>query len=80
MNSSSDTHQRADFATRVFGSHEFFRLWVAQFITSIGDWIGLLAITITAARVWGDNSGTAIGLVIGARVVPSLFWGKSGEF
>jgi len=78
MNSSSDTHQRADFATRVFGSHEFFRLWVAQFITSIGDWIGLLAITITAARVWGDNSGTAIGLVIGARVVPSLFLGQIG--
>lgn len=69
---------KADFATRAFGSHEFYRLWIAQFVTSIGDWIGLLAITITAARVWGDNAGTAIGLVIGARVVPSLFLGQIG--
>ncbi len=69
---------KADFATRAFGSHNFYRLWIAQFVTSIGDWIGLLAITITAARVWGDNAGTAIGLVIGARVVPSLFLGQIG--
>lgn len=78
MTNPSDAPSQADFITRAFGSHKFYRLWMTQVITSIGDWIGLLAITITAARVWGSNSGTAIGLVIGARVLPSLFFGQIG--
>ena len=77
-NAASNSTPKPDMLTRAFGSRAFFRLWSAQFITSIGDWIGLLAITVTAAKIWGDNSGTAIGLVIGARVIPSLFFGQIG--
>lgn len=58
---------------RVFGSKEYFRLWQAQFVTSLGDWLGLIAIAITAQRV-GSEAGLA--LVIGARVIPGLFLGQ----
>jgi dTMP kinase len=66
---------RADRVTRLFGSHAFSRLWVAQVVSSLGDWIGLIAITAIAARVGGGDSGTAVGLVLSARVVPGLFLG-----
>ena len=29
---------------RLFGSKSFFRLWLAQVVSSLGDWIGLIAI------------------------------------
>ena len=58
---------------RIFGSKEYFRLWQAQFVTSLGDWLGLIAIAITAQRV-GSEAGLA--LVIGARVIPGLFLGQ----
>ncbi len=58
---------------RMFGSKEYFRLWQAQFVTSLGDWLGLIAIAITAERV-GSEAGLA--LVIGARVIPGLFLGQ----
>ena len=35
---------------RVFGSKAFFRLWLAQVVSSTGDWIGLIAILAIAAR------------------------------
>ena len=58
---------------RLFGSKEYFRLWQAQFVTSLGDWLGFIAIAITAQRV-GAEAGLA--LVIGARVIPGLFLGQ----
>jgi dTMP kinase len=61
--------------TRVFGSRAYFRLWCAQVVSSLGDWIGLIAVTSIAARVGGGNAGTAVGLVLSARVVPGLFLG-----
>jgi dTMP kinase len=62
--------------TRVFGSSEYFRLWCAQVVSGLGDWIGLIAVTAIAARVGGGNAGTAVGLVLSARVVPGLFLGS----
>ena len=56
---------------RVFGSKSFFRLWLAQVVSSLGDWIGLIAILAIAARV-SDNSGAAVSLVMSTRVVPGL--------
>jgi len=44
-------------------------------VSSLGDWIGLIAVTSIAARVGGGNAGTAVGLVLSARVVPGLFLG-----
>ena len=62
---------------RLFGSKSFFRLWLAQFVSSLGDWIGLIAILAIAARV-SNNSGAAVSLVMVTRVVPGFFLGTVG--
>jgi dTMP kinase len=62
---------------RVFGSQSFFRLWLAQVVSSLGDWIGLIAILAIAARV-SNNSGAAVSLVMVTRVVPGFFLGTVG--
>jgi hypothetical protein len=36
---------------RVFGTRSYLRLWMAQVISSTGDWIGLIAILAIAARI-----------------------------
>ena len=62
---------------RLFGSQSFFRLWLAQVVSSLGDWIGLIAILAIAARV-SNNSGAAVSLVMVTRVVPGFFLGTVG--
>jgi dTMP kinase len=62
---------------RLFGTQSFFRLWLAQVVSSLGDWIGLIAILAIAARV-SDNSGAAVSLVMVTRVVPGFFLGTVG--
>ena len=63
---------------RLFGSRQFFRLWLSQVCSSLGDWIGLIAITALAARVGGrgGGAGAAIGLVLSARLIPGFFLGS----
>lgn len=58
---------------RIFGSHAFFRLWLAQVVSATGDWLGLIAITALAARVGAGSEGVAIGLVLAARIGPGFF-------
>ena len=58
---------------RLFGSDGFFRLWLAQVISAIGDWIGFLAIVAIAGRIGGGSGAAAISLVMTARMVPGLF-------
>jgi dTMP kinase len=62
---------------RIFGTRSYFRLWMAQVISSTGDWIGLIAILAIAARVSND-SAAAVSLVMFARVVPGFFLGAVG--
>jgi dTMP kinase len=62
---------------RVFGTRSFFKLWVAQVVSSLGDWIGIIAIVSIAARVSG-GSGAAVSLVMVARVVPGFFLATVG--
>ncbi len=62
---------------RVFGSRSYFRLWLAQVVSSTGDWIGLIAVLAIADRI-SNNSGAAISLVMFARVVPGFFLGTLG--
>jgi len=62
---------------RVFGTRSYFRLWIAQVISSTGDWIGLVAILAIAARL-SHNSGAAVSLVMFARVVPGFFLATLG--
>jgi len=60
---------------RLFGSRSFFRLWLAQVASALGDWIGFVAITALAARIAGGGSPeAAVGLVLSARLVPGFFF------
>jgi dTMP kinase len=62
-------------AIRVFGTPAFRRLWFAQLVSSLGDWIGFFAITAIAARLGGSSSGVAVGVVLSARLIPGFFLG-----
>jgi dTMP kinase len=62
---------------RVFGSSAYFRLWTAQVVSSVGDWIGLVAILALAARV-SNGSEAAVGLVMAARMLPGFFLAPVG--
>ena len=68
-----DPEQNPALHVRVFGSHAFFRLWTAQVISALGDWLGFLAITILAASIGGGTGGAAVGLVMSARIIPGFF-------
>jgi dTMP kinase len=60
-------------------SGPFLRLWVAQLCSSLGDWVGLVAILALAARVGGgDSSGTSVGIVMVARMTPGFFLASVG--
>lgn len=66
------------FKQRVFGSEPFFRLWITQVVSSIGDWLGFLAIAALAARIGGeDSAAAAVGVVMAARIVPGFFFGAA---
>jgi dTMP kinase len=58
---------------RLFGSPGFFRLWLAQVVSSMGDWIGFLAVVAIAGRVGGGSGAGAISLVMSARMIPGFF-------
>ena len=58
---------------RLFGSNDFFRLWLAQVVSALGDWIGFFAIVAIASRIGGSSPGAAIGVVMTARILPGLF-------
>jgi dTMP kinase len=62
---------------RVFGTRSYFHLWLAQVASSMGDWIGLIAILSIAARV-SNNTGAAVSLVMVARMVPGFFLATVG--
>jgi dTMP kinase len=64
---------QAALHVRLFGSHAFFRLWIAQVVSSLGDWLGFLAITILAASLGSGSGGAAVGLVMSARIIPGFF-------
>lgn len=55
---------------RMFGSPEYFKLWIAQVVSSTGDWIGLVAILSMAERISSGASG--VSLVMVARMVPGF--------
>jgi dTMP kinase len=56
---------------RVFGTGSFFRLWLSQVLSSLGDWIGLLAILALANTVSHSNAA-ALSLVMVARMLPGF--------
>ncbi|MBV9412144.1 MAG: MFS transporter, partial [Acidimicrobiia bacterium] len=62
----------------IFGYRSFVRLWVAQIVSSLGDWIGLVAVLALAARIGKSSPETAVGLVMSARMIPGFFLGSVG--
>ena len=65
-------------SSRLFNG-PFLRLWLAQVVASLGDWIGLVAILAIADRLaGGGSSGTSIGVVMLARMAPGFFLGSVG--
>ncbi len=64
---------RQSFAVRFFGTPGFFHLWIAQVVSALGDWLGILAFTALAADLGGKNAGAAVALVMIARVLPGFF-------
>lgn len=62
---------------RMFGSSSYFRLWMAQVVSSIGDWIGLVAILAIATQV-SSNPEAAISLVMVARMLPGFILAPAG--
>jgi len=70
-----DANDRPGLHVRLFGSHEFFRLWLVQVVSATGDWLGFSAIILLAATVGGGAGAGAISLVMAARIVPGFFFG-----
>jgi len=62
----------------LLGSTSFFRLWLAQVVSSLGDWIGLFAILTLTARVGKGSPEAAIALVMSARMIPGFFLASVG--
>ena len=62
---------------RVFGSAQYFRLWLAQILSSGGDWLALFAILITADRVGGGTPEASVAYVMIARFLPGLLVGSA---
>jgi dTMP kinase len=63
---------------QLLGSSSFFRLWLAQIASSLGDWIGLAAILALATRVGGSSPEAAVGIVMSARLIPGFFLASVG--
>lgn len=62
----------------LFSAPGFGRLWIAQVVSSFGDWIGFLAVIEVARRIGGDQPGSAIALVVTVRVLPGFFLASAG--
>ncbi len=62
-----------DRIEQAFGSRAFFRLWIAQLVSATGDWLGLIATISLAQRLSEGSEGTAIALVLFARIAPGFF-------
>lgn len=63
---------------RLFATRAFYRLWIVQVISALGDWLGFLAIIRIAQEIGGEQPGSAIALVITARVLPGFFLASVG--
>jgi dTMP kinase len=74
--SASNDEQEVPPSRSVFRVPGFLRLWTAQVVSSLGDWIGLVAILALAAKV--SNSGTGVGLVMVARMFPGFILAPLG--
>lgn len=66
----------AALRTLVWGTPEFLRLWLAQLVTSTGEWVFFLAVAIKAAQVGPGTPEGAVALVLLARLGPGFFFSQ----
>jgi len=56
-------------------SGPFARLLAAMTVSSLGDWVGFVAVTTLVARIGGVNAAIAISGVMLARTLPAFLFG-----
>jgi len=66
----------SEFRQRIFGTDEFLKLWLAQVVTSTGEWVFFLVVAIKAAQVGPGTPEGAVALVLLARLGPGFFFGQ----
>lgn len=61
---------------RFFGTAAFRRLWFSQLASSLGDWIGIIALTAIAGLTSGNGllGLSGVSLVLATRLIPGLFF------
>lgn len=57
---------------RLMTSHNFQKLWIAQFISSMGDWL-IIGILIPTVMALSGGSSTAVAGIMVAKIIPALF-------
>ena len=53
----------------------FRRLLAAMSVSSLGDWVGFVAVTSLVAKLGGSAAGFAVGGVMTARMLPAIVFG-----
>jgi dTMP kinase len=53
----------------------FSRLLAAMTVSSLGDWVGFVAVTSLVAKLGGSAAGFAVGGVMTARMLPAILFG-----
>src|SRR5919112_1165040 len=71
------THAPTHSLTAVLKVHDFRNLWIGLGLSSLGDWMGLLALTAMASASADSYAGKnyAIATVLFLRVLPALVMG-----
>ncbi len=54
---------------------QFSRLWKAMVVSSLGDWVGFVAVAALVTRLGGDKAGFAVAGVMASRLLPSVLFG-----
>ena len=67
----TDEAEQVSYLT-LLKNRNFLRFFLAQFVSSLGDWLGVIAIAVFANRIGGP---TAVGTVMIARVLPGFIVG-----
>src|SRR5438876_9760982 len=53
----------------------FGRLMAAMTVSSLGDWVGFVAVAALVTQLGGKNAGYAVAGVMAARLLPSILFG-----
>ncbi len=59
----------------LLGDPAFSRLYRAILVSSLGDWIGFVAVVALVTRIGGGSAGFAVSGVMLARLLPSIVFG-----